>query len=138
MYFIMFFAVNSITWGVRKGVVWTSRASRMSGIMHHASPLLIVVVALTTLHKGGGTAIKGPFSFCYPRPSRPSDRRIHRRSIVMYSLYSLLLLFLFFITKIAAAEALIHGRYPRFNHVGNPNVSVLARISPGVQNLTGT
>ena len=41
-------------------------------------------------------------------------------------MYSILLLFLFFIAQIAAAEALAHGRYPRFNHIDNPNVSVLA------------
>jgi len=38
----------------------------------------------------------------------------------MYSLHSLLLLF--FITRIVAAEALIHGRYLRSNHVDNPNI----------------
>ena len=52
----------------------------------------------------------------------------------MYSLYSLLLL-LFFITQITAAEALIHGRYPRFNHVDGPNVSVLARTYPDARRL---
>jgi len=44
----------------------------------------------------------------------------------MHSLYSILLLFLFFIAQIAAAEALVHGRYPRFNHVDNPNIQWIA------------
>lgn len=41
-------------------------------------------------------------------------------------MYSLLILILFFITRIVAAGALAHGRYPRFNHVDTPNVSALA------------
>jgi len=58
----------------------------------------------------------------------------------MYSLYSPLLLFLFFIAQIAAAEAFVdvHGRFPRLNHADNPNVSALPRTYPGVQGLTGT
>ncbi|KAF9650893.1 hypothetical protein BDM02DRAFT_1223093 [Thelephora ganbajun] len=37
-------------------------------------------------------------------------------------MYSLLLLLLFFIAQIAASEALVHGHYPRFNRVDNPNI----------------
>ena len=53
----------------------------------------------------------------------------------MYS--SLLLLFLF-INQIATAVALVHGRYPRFNHAENPNVSALVRAHLSAQSLTGT
>jgi len=36
-------------------------------------------------------------------------------------MFSLLALLLFFIAQIATAEALAHGRYPRFNHADNQN-----------------
>lgn len=104
--------------------------------------LIFVVVASTTLHKGGRAATGGLSSLLLPTTFAAfrllAFRRIHRRPIAMYSPYSLLLLFLLFITQIATADALIHGRYPRFNHADNPNVSVLARTYPGVHNLIGT
>ncbi|KAF9792939.1 hypothetical protein BJ322DRAFT_1016571 [Thelephora terrestris] len=37
-------------------------------------------------------------------------------------MHSLFMLLLFFIAQIAAAEGLVHGRYPRFNHADNPNI----------------
>ena len=43
-------------------------------------------------------------------------------------MYSLILLLLCLICQIATSEALVHGRYPRFNRVNNPNVSVSATI----------
>jgi hypothetical protein len=52
-------------------------------------------------------------------------------------MYSSFLLFLFFIAQIAAAEALAHGRHPRFNHGDNPNVSASALRSQSSESLTG-
>ena len=39
-------------------------------------------------------------------------------------MYSLILLLLCLICQITTSEALVHGRYPRFNRLSNPNVSV--------------
>lgn len=43
-------------------------------------------------------------------------------------MYSLILLLLCFICQIVTSDALVHGRYPRFNRLNDPNVSIPATI----------
>ena len=130
MYFAMSLVLNANVCGVRI----TPVASRAPG---RPSPQTAITHARTTLHtfsrcignplKGGGTATSSLFaSASFPLPTTLTEfralafRHIHRRSITMYSL---ILLLLCFICQIATSGALVHGRYPRFNRLNNPNVS---------------
>jgi len=60
-----------------------------------------------------------PIAYDLRGPLISSPQSNPPQAIIMYPL---LLVLLFLITQIAATEALVHGRYPRFNHVDNPNI----------------
>ena len=129
-------------WRAKRAMpLWRRGRRNPQTAITHFKPLPIhFSVALETLHKEGETATSGLFaSASFPLPTTLTEFLSlafhHRRSIVMYSL---ILLLLCVITQIAASEAFAHGRYPRFNRVNDPNVSISTTISNFAVPLPGS